>query len=54
MQPYFLRIGGGSSSVNVDSFVLGGYNASGQLGGGGSGSMQAAGEDVFAETDDWL
>jgi hypothetical protein len=42
-QPYFVRIGGGSSSVNVSSMVIGGPNASG-----------SAANDIFASIDDWL
>ncbi len=43
MQPYFLRIGGGSSSVSVSSVVVGGPNASGR-----------PADDIFASIDDWL
>jgi hypothetical protein len=42
-QPYFVRIGGGSASVQIDSFVMGGPNASGQ-----------PVDDVFASIDEWL
>ena len=42
-QPYFLRIGGGSSSLNVSSLVVGGPNASGR-----------PADDIFASMDDWL
>ncbi|HJS07768.1 MAG TPA: hypothetical protein VJ809_08905, partial [Pirellulales bacterium] len=42
-QPYFVRIGGGSSSLVVSSLVIGGPNASGQ-----------AADNMFASIDDWL
>jgi hypothetical protein len=42
-QPYFLRIGGGSSSLVVSSLVIGGPNASGRMA-----------DNLFASTDDWL
>jgi hypothetical protein len=41
-QPYFLRIGGGSSSLAVSSMVIGGPNASGQR------------ANLFASVNDWL
>jgi hypothetical protein len=42
-QPYFVRIGGGSSSLNVSSLVIGGPNASGRTA-----------DNLFASIDDWL
>jgi hypothetical protein len=42
-QPYFLRIGGGSSSLVVNSLVIGGPNASGRRA-----------DDIFASMDNWL
>jgi hypothetical protein len=54
MQPYFLRIGGGSSSVTVSSIVLGGPNATGAVNNGQTSALRAAGDELFAGTDDWL
>ncbi|MEX2142879.1 MAG: Calx-beta domain-containing protein [Pirellulales bacterium] len=42
-QPYFVRIGGRSSSVTLNTLVLGGPHASG-----------GANDDIFAAMDDWL
>jgi hypothetical protein len=42
-QPYFVRIGGGSSSLAVSSLVIGGPNASGRTA-----------DNIFASIDDWL
>ncbi len=46
MQPYFLRIGGGSSSVSLSVNVFGGPNA--------TGLFAASSDDAFAATDDWI
>jgi hypothetical protein len=46
MQAYFLRIGGGSTSVSVSANVFGGPNATG---------LSPAGfDDAFAATEDWI
>ena len=42
-QPYFVRIGGGSSSVTLNTLVTGGPHATGRVS-----------DDVFANLDDWL
>jgi hypothetical protein len=42
-QPYFVRIGGGSSSVTLNTLVTGGPHATGLIN-----------DDVFANMDDWL
>jgi hypothetical protein len=49
-QPYFLRIGGGSTSVNVTALVLGGPNATGAL---MHSNGPLAADSVFELTDDW-
>jgi hypothetical protein len=46
MQAYFLRIGGGSTSVSVTANVFGGPNA--------TGLSAASSDDAFAATEDWI